>query len=41
MVETINLLFGTGLVLPIAWAGVKVGDEIALWSAHWARRGRL
>ena len=40
MVEMINLVIGTGLLLPIAWVGIKVGDEIAVWSAHWARRPR-
>ena len=40
MVEMINLVVGTGLLLPIAWVGLKLGDEIAIWQAHFERRAR-
>jgi len=41
MIEAINLVFGTGLIIPIAWAAWKIGDELTVWIEHWARRGRL
>ncbi|MCY4258779.1 MAG: hypothetical protein OXC91_00760 [Rhodobacteraceae bacterium] len=38
MTEAINLVFGTGLLLPIIWVGIKLGDEFALWVEQWMRR---
>ena len=40
MVEMFNFLIGTGLLLPVAWVAIKVGDEIAVWTDHYDRRPR-